>query len=368
MFLKETKTILKLLNPERPINTGLSIHDKKMVLLTQTLSVEVVEAKENTPPEISEKMRTTAVVGRTYLSQLDIDDESSGSLSFSLVGPDGMTVDSRGAIAWTPTPAQLGNQTVSVTVTDSEGATSQIEFTINVSHRDVNRPPSITSVPKTIALREDVYRYPLEATDPDGDFLIWNLESGPRGMVVDEIEGMLSWQPSLTQIGDHTVTVTVLDARGLLAGQEYTLTVRGGNTPPELVSTPITVAAVDVPYSYQVVATDLENDSFSFSLSKHPEGMAIDSATGVIFWTPQESQTGTQEVEITVVDSRGAASTQSYNISVGTNAINTAPEITSTPVLYASPGKDYNYQVEAEDPDGDDLNFIGIAWGQEKLP
>ncbi len=34
MFLKETKTILKLLNPERPINTGLSIHDKKMVLLT----------------------------------------------------------------------------------------------------------------------------------------------------------------------------------------------------------------------------------------------------------------------------------------------------------------------------------------------
>ena len=124
-----------------------------------TLEVEVVQAKENTPPEISYSIRTTAVVGQNYLSQLDIDDESSGPLSFSLVGPEGMTIDERGVISWTPTAAQLGNHTVSVTVTDSDfsgtvGATSEISFEINVSHRDVNRPPTISSVPETIALIE----------------------------------------------------------------------------------------------------------------------------------------------------------------------------------------------------------------------
>jgi hypothetical protein len=47
-------------------------------------------------------------------------------------------------------------------------------------------------------------------------------------------------------------------------------------------------------YTYVIVATDPENDTLRFSLGIRPQGMAIDEKTGIITWTPQATQVGSQ--------------------------------------------------------------------------
>ena len=86
--------------------------------------------------------------------------------------------------------------------------------------------------------------------------MLCTLDAAPDGMVVDPQSGMLSWQPTSDQIGNHTIQVQVADSGGLFVGQEFELTVRGLNTPPAIVSTPGTIAAVGQEYRYQVTATD----------------------------------------------------------------------------------------------------------------
>ena len=337
----------------------ISVSDGRGGEALQTLEFEVIEARENEAPVITSTPRTTAVVGSVYLSQLMVTDDVSGGLSFEVSGPSGMTIDEEGLISWTPTAGQLGNHEITVEVTDSEDAVSTIDFEISVSHRGVNKHPRITSVPETVTTIESPYLYELSATDPEGDYLVWSLESAPSGMAIDAVSGVLSWQPNPVNIGEHAIDVRVTDAGGLSAGQEFLLRVTGANTAPQIVSVPPTEAGVGEVYSYQAVATDLEKDGFGFSLIGSPSGMAVDEVTGVVSWTPLSI--GSYEVDLRVTDELGASSSQVYTIEVGEQRVNNAPEITSNPVYLATPDVSYNYQVVATDVDGDDLRYELIS-------
>ncbi|MEC4811704.1 MAG: putative Ig domain-containing protein [Scytonema sp. PMC 1069.18] len=310
----------------------------------------------NRAPEITSTPRTTTRLGNSYLYEIEATDPDGDALSYSLLSkPEGMTI-SDGAIVWTPTPDQFGNNSVVLRVSDSQAVIEQ-SFTINVSNIAMNRAPSITSTPNTLTNLEKEYQYNLSGSDPDGDLLLWSLSAAPSGMVIDARSGALRWNPTSTQIGEHTVAVQLTDALGGYTTQEFTLEVTGINAPPTIVSNPVTRAALNQPYSYTVVASDPENDALTFNLGKTPSGMTIDD-NGAIQWTPQGTQVGSHSVEVFVTDALGATSTQTYTIVVSETAINNAPVITSTPVFVASVGSAYNYQVVATDSDaGDRLTY-----------
>ncbi|MBD2468818.1 Ig-like domain-containing protein [Nostoc sp. FACHB-145] len=309
----------------------------------------------NRIPQITSSPRNNTRLGETYLYKIVATDADNDVLTYSLVtAPAGMTLEN-GIISWTPTAAQFGDNQVILQVTDG-GAIVEQRFKVNVGNQITNYAPVITSAPDfTTNIGRD-YQYQLTATDADGDVLLWALENGPDGMIVDSNTGTLSWKPSLYQIGEHSVKVFVLDTQGAFAVQEFTLSVTGINAPPAIFSNPVTKAAPNQQYTYSVVANDPENDELTFSLGSHPAGMTIDN--GVIRWTPQASQVGQQEVEVLVTDGQGAVTRQIYTIEVGSTAINHAPSITSTPVYVANVGSAYQYQVQATDPDtGDRLTY-----------
>ncbi|AFZ10870.1 RHS repeat-associated core domain protein (plasmid) [Oscillatoria nigro-viridis PCC 7112] len=202
-----------------------------------------------------------------------------------------------------------------------------------------------------------VYRYQLAATDPEGDYLLWSLDNAPKGMVIDAKTGSLSWQPTPEQIGEQTIAVRVTDALGSYVGQEFSLKVTGINTPPEIASTPVTVAGINGTYKYQVFGTDPENDALRYSLGTKPEGMKIDARTGLIEWTPGTNAVGSNEVEVLATDTQGAVGNQKFAVSVGTAAVNLPPTVVSTPVFAASLGSQYSYRVQATDPEGGSLTY-----------
>ncbi|WP_206758544.1 putative Ig domain-containing protein [Nostoc punctiforme] len=329
----------------------------------QTFTLELTNSitpAVNLAPVIVSTAPTNISLGQFYLYAVQASDSNYDPLTYSLeYAPLGMTIDSSGKISWQPQANQLGSQHVTLNVSDDRGGIATQSFDINIvsSVNHINHAPSITSAPNLITNLDRVYEYNLSGSDPDGDLLLWSLDAAPEGMVIDAQRGTLRWQPSSTQIGEHTVAVQLTDAYGMYAAQEFTLTVTGANTPSQIVSTPITRAALNQQYTYTVVANDPENDRLTFSLGRKPAGMSIDT-NGTVRWTPQATQVGQQQVEVLVTDEQGAVTSQIYTIEVGTTAINTAPSIVSTPVYLANVGSAYQYQVQATDPDaGDRLTY-----------
>jgi len=87
------------------------------------------------------------------------------------------------------------------------------------------------------------------------------------------------------------------------------------NSSPVIESEPITTAKEGAVYTYDVEATDPNGDTLTYSLTTNPTGMTINSTTGVINWTPTESQIGENEVVVEVSDG-SKSTTQSFTITV----------------------------------------------------
>ncbi|NIR29050.1 MAG: hypothetical protein GWN84_06985, partial [Gammaproteobacteria bacterium] len=213
-----------------------------------------------------------------------------------------------------------------------------------------NRPPEITSQPVTSALLDAPYEYDVEATDPDGDTLAFELSESPAGMRIDASTGLVTWTPS--GAGDFPVQVTVRDGRGGVVSQSFSVEV---NQPPVITSIPVTTAMVGIPYRYEVEAEDADNDPLTFALTTAPVGMDLeDPASGVITWTP--SKEGKATVVVRVEDGRGGADSQSYDIAVGPPP-NRPPELESIGDQTVTVGRTVVIELSATDPDGDPLGF-----------
>jgi len=336
--------------------------DGRSGVSTQTVPLQVIEAAPNRDPAIVSRPRTAVRIGNSYLYQLQATDPDGDPLDFTLVSaPVGMTLDEEDNLIWTPTPEQFGDHTIEVLVSDGQGGQATQRFTLNASHQVANHPPSITSIPLTLTHLDRLYQYPLTGFDLDGDALVWSLLQAPAGMVIDATTGVVSWQPTPEQIGEHIIQVELQDALGASSVQEFTLQVTGINTPPKIVSVPTTQAAQEQSYTYTVVATDPEGDPLHFSLGVRPDGMTIDADTGAITWTPTLEQLGEHTVEVVVMDELGGSNRQTFTLVVGNTPINQAPTITSTPIFQADSQQPYVYELTATDPDGDDLTFELIA-------
>ncbi|MBI5755929.1 MAG: tandem-95 repeat protein, partial [Nitrospirae bacterium] len=96
-----------------------------------------------------------------------------------------------------------------------------------------------------------------------------------------------------------------------------TLTVTHANEPPVITSTPGTQVTAGQAYLYDVeVADPNTGEVLTFSLPVAPEGMTIDTATGLIQWTPFFSQAGPQPVTVRVQDFDGLVATQDFTVEV----------------------------------------------------
>jgi hypothetical protein len=125
-----------------------------------------------------------------------------------------------------------------------------------------------------------------------------------------------------------TLTIVISDATGSNTYTATSVVSTSINDAPSISTTAGTSATEDVAYSYDAGATDDDtSDTQVWSISNTPTGMALNTATGVVSWTPANGVTNSGAVLLTVTDSGGLTATQSFTISV--NAVNDAPVITS---------------------------------------
>tara|TARA_R110001599_G_scaffold233082_1_gene432254 strand:- start:3510 stop:8678 length:5169 start_codon:yes stop_codon:yes gene_type:complete len=308
----------------------------------------------NLPPVIQTQALPTVYLGNTYEYDVDATDPEGAALSYALINaPTSMQINrDSGLISWVPSESQVGEHTVQVIVIDDQDASATQEFTINVLP-PLNSVPVITSTPITQASVGIAYTYQVLANDLDNDPLSFQLDMAPERMTITE-HGLIQWIATNNDVTDHTVSISVYDGQGGVAYQSFSLNVPEANSDPIISSEPVPQAWVNQSYQYQVIASDADGDSLAYQLAVYPLGMQIDQ-TGLISWIPADIEVGDHTIEAQVADGRGGLTVQSYVLSV--TIPNHNPVIVSEPVLSGPTRLEYTYQVQAQDEDGDSLSY-----------
>lgn len=126
-----------------------------------TANVVATAVVTNRPPVIVTAASTTATAGAPYVYDVDATDPDAGDvLLYSLTAaPAGVSIHpATGFISWTPTPGQIGNQAVTVRVTDAAGLSADQSFTVAVSDKATalqlaaTLTPSIANAGETVTL------------------------------------------------------------------------------------------------------------------------------------------------------------------------------------------------------------------------
>jgi len=112
--------------------------------------------------------------------------------------------------------------TVTVTPNDGEklGKPKESEAVIIA-----NSPPIIVSSPPN-RLSGNIYTYQVKTEDLDNDPIIFGLRTAPKGMVINKEIGLIKWEVSKADSGDHLIEIEATDPEGAKSLQRYTLTIK----------------------------------------------------------------------------------------------------------------------------------------------
>ncbi len=189
-----------------------------------------------------------------------------------------------------------------------------------------NRPPVFTFQPDVTLTEGETLALTLNATDPDGDALTYQLEAGaPPGAVLNPASGQLSWVTAELQgPGTNRFTLLARDSGlpSLTSTQTFRVFVLESNLPPVLAPIPDFSMGEGRLLSITNIASDpdLPAQKLTFSLGAGaPTGATIQPDSGVFTWRPGDFQGGTNYVLRVIVRDDAIPSltaTQTFTVAV----------------------------------------------------
>jgi len=285
--------------------------EKKLILfaglaiLLVIAFVVIIVGKANKPPTAASlSVRTLEETPTSItLAGSDLDNDP---LTYSII-----TEPSHGRLTGTvpnlnyrPEPDFNGQDGFTFEVSD--GTVDSAVATVSITVLPGNDPP--TANDDTAVVDEDVPIVMIDVlkndTDPDKDRLVViSATQGRSGSVTINTDSKLTYAPKRNFSGNDTFSYTMSDGKDGTDTAFVNVTVNAVNDEPSITSKPVETARVWAPYTYTVVAKDPDlGDRLIYSLTKKPEGMTIDEATGLIEWRPTSSQAGTYDVTVRVAD------------------------------------------------------------------
>ncbi|MFQ6675206.1 MAG: Ig domain-containing protein, partial [Fidelibacterota bacterium] len=252
--------------------------------------------------------------------------------------PDGMFVDElTGTLTWTPTFKQYDTHRVTYMVSDGYTKDEQ-SFDLYVNH-----PPTIISTPPRRARVNQLYKYRVVVEDKNSDrTLAYELVKAPKGMQISR-DGTITWMPQPSQINSRLFAVKVSDGYAEDV-QEAKLFV---NIPPTVISQPKPVALTNFEYRYRMVTEDLNGDRVKLRVIKIPKYARFDPETGMLRWKPRMNQRGVNNIVLSAIDQRGAATSHEFQIHVFEDPSSQQFVSTSWPLLLAFVGAMFTVGVTA---------------------
>lgn len=161
-------------------------------------------------PERFNRFELVTTVGKELRLTVEASDPEGMPLRVSLLGvPEGAEFsEALRTLTWKPTDKQRGQHVLRFVAFDGEKEASRV-MTVTVAD---NHAPTFTEEPRQL-YAGDYGAISFAATDPEQDQLTYSLQGLPPGARFDADTGVLSWRPSESDAGEHTVRVTATDGQ-----------------------------------------------------------------------------------------------------------------------------------------------------------
>ena len=290
------------------------------------------------PEFISELAGTEFVANSLFTYQPVVDDKNhEAKLQFILeTAPNGMEMDSSGALYWQTDSSHVNIYDVRIVVSDGFDRAVQ-EFRLFARAGVI-----ILSEPDSIIRVDELFKYQVDVWRPDLDQeLTYKMLYKPLGMTLSE-NGLVEWTPVVTQIDSQNFAIVA--NHGVAADtQEVILFV---NHPPVIDRAPPPMNKVNLGYvwDFQLEVTDPNvNDVLTYTAVEMPDGMRMDPFTGRLRWEPTRDEMDFGHLKIEVDDGNDVRTI------VADFFINSPIKLVSIPVMQATVGQQYKYKIMTTD-------------------
>jgi hypothetical protein len=276
-------------------------------------------------------------VGGTPYNQTFTASGGTGPYNFTVATgtlPAGITLDVTGLLSGTPT--MMGAFNFTIKATDAKGCAVTQPYTLTI-----NNCPTVTLGALPQGAVSVSYNQTIAVTPaaPAGSYT-FTLSQGslPPGLGLNPGTGVVSGMATVT--GAYSFSVKAATANGCSGIQAYTLVI----VCPNIVVNPANLpsGAVGTAYS-QTLSASPAGGSYNFAVTSGslPQGVSLNTATGVLSGTP--SSNGTSNFTIAATGWGNCSGSRAYTITVG----NGCPAITLPDLPGGAIGQSYSNSVAA---------------------
>jgi len=325
----------------------------------------------NRPPVVTDPGDRTNDEGDPVTFAMSGSDPDGDDLTWTAAGlPVGLGIDPdsgviSGTVSFTAGAGSPYATTIRATDDGSPSLFDEVAFTWTVNEN--NRAPQVTNPGDQSGAEGDTVSLQVVGTDPDGDDLTWAASGLPPGLAIDPDTGLISGAITYDAGGIYPVAVQASDdgAPSQVTEVLFTWSVDDTNRPPVVASQSDLGGAEGEAVSITMTAGDPDGDGYTWSATGLPAGLAIAPSSGNISGTIAYSASPGSPYTVTVratddgIPSLYGETTFTWAV---TNT-NRAPVITAVSDQATAEGQTVSLQVNASDPDSDDL-----TWSATGLP
>jgi len=301
---------------------NITVNDSKGRTDSEVFTLTILNI--NNEPVLNPIGNFTHTVGKNYTINVTASDADSDTLTYT----DNATFfnitkvsNTLAQINYTPQTVDIGNHTINITVNDSL-LTSSFVFWIDIIS---NVSPTLNTIGNQSLSEDSIFNLNLTAEDRNEDNLTFGSNSTLFNITYFNIsQSSISFTPTINEVGIHSIKFNVTD--GIYVENETVIfNITAINDIPFFSpAIPDFNATESVLFTYDINATDEENATLTYS--DNASFFTIDSSTGLINFTPGNSDVGSHNVSINVSDGVNVNTTY-INFTVFN--FNNAPNITA---------------------------------------
>ncbi len=354
--------------------------------LTDTVTVNITIAAQNDSPVIAEGESVTVDMDedgspKAFTLTLNASDPDADPLTWEIVTlPENgksevIAAENSAEVLYVPKTAYSGTDQFAVRVSDGQLADT-ITVYVNISSRN---DPTVIAEGESVTVTMDENGIPrkfsltLNASDPDGDMLTWNMVSLPENGAADASgtgnSQTVSYVPDPDYSGKDQFEVRVSDGEfsdTIMVYVSILPKVEGSCSQicEEVGWDNCRLASMDEdalpqPFKLTLNASDPDNDILTWSISKSAlSGTAYAGGTGytkAIGYIPQADYNGADRFDVQVSDGE---LTDSVTVCVTIAPQNDAPRFAGTSAADARENEPFTYTVITADPDDGDSRTL----------
>ena len=237
-----------------------------------------------------------------------------------------------------------------VEVSNSVGSETSIAALLSI-----NKLPTFVDLQPLSVAEQGTLSVQLKVADVDlpAQKLTVRLVSGPPGLVVSQ-DGLVSWTPTEAQGGVTYPTAVEVSDGSLSTTGQFDVTVAEVNRPPVINPVAASSVAEGSSWSWALIASDpdLPANGLTFRLVSGPSGASVEPKTGVLNWTPSETDGGSSmELVAEVTDDGQPPLATQTTFRLAVTEVNSPPTIEAVADMTAPEGAAWSITVRATDSD-----------------